>query len=107
MSRLTNMNKGASEVVDKKFTSLLLEGNWKECEYKKTEFGHSYSMIAYATKRAQYCKAVQNKLVEKGYEYGLWQNLRNQKYMDVVNDVVQALTVEEVDNSERFQTMWG
>ena len=103
---LTNMNNKASEIVDSKFKSLLLAGNWEKCNYQKTEFSQSYNMIEYATTRARYCKAIQNKLVTKGYEYGLWQNARNKDYLNAVQGVVDKVTVEDVDKSDRFKTMF-
>lgn len=107
MGALRNMNSKATEIVDAKFKELLLSGNWEKCRYNDNGNGTvSYNMIEYATKSSQYCKAVQNKLVEKGYKYGLWQNLRNQKYLDDVKSVVDGLTAEEVDSSERFRTMF-
>ena len=108
MSRaLKSMNKKATEILDKRFKGLLLEGNWPEVEFKKTEYGgESFSMFAYAEKRSQFSKAIHNKVVEAGYEHGMFQNARNEVYMTVVNTIIQGLTISDVENSDRFRTMF-
>jgi len=106
MTQLKNMNKKATEIADKKFKSLLLDGNWKETEYKKTDFGESYSMFAYSEKRAQFMKAVNDLIINSGFEFGLWQNARNKNYLDAVSSVTAGITPEAVDSSGRFKTMW-
>ena len=108
MSRaLKSMNKKATEILDKRFKVLLLEGNWPEVEYKRNEYGGaSYMLIEYSSKRSQFSKAIHNKVVEAGYEHGLFQNARNEVYMTVVNTIIQGLTISDVENSDRFRTMF-
>lgn len=107
MSRLKNMNKKAVEILDKRFKELLVQGNWPEVEYKRVENGMvSYSMMAYGERRSQFCKAVHDKVVNAGYEFGLWENARNKGYIGAVTTSTEGLTIEEVNNSDRFRTMF-
>jgi len=107
MGALKNMNRKAEDIVDNKFKNLLLKGNWPEVQYRKHSCGSSFNLIEYSTVRSRFVKSVHDRLVKKGIEYGLWQNARNKNYLDAVKDIVDRLTPDQVNNSDRFKTIWG
>jgi len=103
---LKKINSIAYEILNRKFKDLLIKGEFPNVNYKQTDYGHSYDMIAYSTVWAKYTKAVHTKLTDS-FEFGLWHNARNQTYRDEVHKISDALTVEEIENSDSFRTMFG
>ena len=110
---LRNINAGARDIADKAFKKLLIGGAFPKVEYKEYVGSYggtsvSYAMIEYSTVWATYTKIIQNKLIANGYEFGLWTNARNSKYICAVEDAVANITEDEVNNSsDRFRTMFG
>jgi len=105
---LKKINKIANTVIDKKFEELLLSGNWPEIEYRKKADGcESFLLIEHATKRAQFAKAIHNVVVAAGFEHGIFENARNDKYVKALQGAADTLTVQDIDKSERFGTMFG
>lgn len=107
------MNKGAYNIASAGFKKLLKSGAFPKVEYKESEgmYGGtsvSYAMIEYSTVWATYTKIAQNKLIASGFEFGLWTNARNSKYITAVEEAVHPITEEEVNgSSDRFRTMFG
>jgi len=107
MKSLTKLNKIAYAIMERKFKELLINGNFPEVEYKRIEgYSVSYNMIEYSTKWAQFTKAVHTKLKDK-FEFGIWQNARNLRYSDEVTKITESLTLDDINSSDRFQTMFG
>jgi hypothetical protein len=106
MGSLKRVNKVAKDIMDKKFTEFLLAGNWPEIQYHKGVDTESFELIAYSAKHAQFSKAVHNRLVTAGYEYGVFQNKRDDKYRSTVQRIADALTISDVDASDKFKTMF-
>jgi len=110
---LRNMNAGARDIANKAFKELLIAGAFPKVEYKESVgmyngMSVSYAMIEYSTVWATYTKIIQNKLIANGYEFVLWTNARNSKYIVAVEDAVHNTTEDEVNNSsDRFRTMFG
>ena len=111
-TRQRNMNNGAHGIAKKAFADLLKAGAFPKIEYSESVgmYGGtntSYSMIEYSTVWATYTKVVQKKLIEAGFEFGLWQNARNKLYLAAVEEAVKGITETQVNEcSDRFRTMW-
>jgi len=111
-TKLTNMNKGAHDIASSAFKKLLIAGAFPEVDYKEVPgmyggISTSYSMMDYSTRWSQFSKVVQKKLITDGFEFGLWQNARNSKYICAVEDAVSGITEDEVNEcSDRFRTMF-
>ena len=108
MTAQRNMNSKAREIAQNKFKDMMRNGAFPKVQYKDGNGFQSYSMIEYSTTWARFCKVVQNELVAKGIEFGLWQNARNQSYLNTVKEVCDGITEDKVNASEeKFQTIWG
>ena len=103
---LRSVNRIANSAIDSTFKSLLLKGHWKEVGYEKFDSGERYNLIAYSTKRSQVAKVFHDKIVEKGFENGIFQNARNKAFQDAIDKISNEITVDEVEMSARFKTMW-
>ena len=110
---LRKMNSGAYDIARTSFQNLLKSGAFPKIQYKESPgmFGGtntSYAMIEYSTIWGKYTKVIQNKLIAKGFEFGLWQNARNSKYIEAVEDTTKSTTEQEVNEStERFKGIFG
>ena len=110
---LKNMNNQAQEIARESFKDLLRKGAFPKVQYAESDGQYggkniSYSMIEYSTVWATYAKIVQKNLVESGFEFGLWTNARNSKYLKAVEEAVKDITEKQVnESSERFQTIFG
>jgi len=107
MTRQTNLNKKAREIAQTKFKDMLKAGACPELNYKSGDGFESYNMIEYSTVWARFIKVAQLKLVELGFEYGFWENKRNQNYLNAVSKSVEGIKEEELNPKlERFSTIW-
>jgi len=106
MGSLKKVNSIADEILNKKFKELLLSGNWPEVEYHETDGMHGFNLMKYTDKHSQFAKAIHAKVISAGYEFGIFQNKRDDKYRSTIKRIVDAITVAEVDASDRFKTMW-
>jgi len=113
MGALRNMNNQTREIANKKFKELLISGAFPEVKYEENPgmYGGksvSYSMIEYSTVWATFSRVVQDGLVAKGFQFGLWQNARNKVYLAAVSEVTSGITEKQVNenSSKRFRTMW-
>ena len=109
MTKQRNMNNGAYEIAQTKFKDMLRNGAFPKIEYESGNGFEKYSMIEYATTWARFTKVVHEALKLKGFEYGLWQNARNQTYLGAVTEIVNSITEQQINENmeERFQTMFG
>mgnify|MGYP003153666402 CR=1 FL=1 len=110
---LRNMNSRAYDIANTSFKNLLKGGAFPKIQYKESPgtyggISTSYEMIEYSTIWGKYTKVIQNKLIAKGFEFGLWQNARNSKYIVAVEDATYSTTEQEVNEStERFKGIFG
>ena len=113
MGALRNMNKDARKIAKEKFEQLLDSGAFPKVEWKKIKDASgftstSYAMMEYSTVWATFTKVIQDRLIEKGFEFGLWQNARNKVYLAAVLAVTSGIEENQVnENNGRFTTMFG
>lgn len=102
---LRNINKIVYNYAKAKFKEMLKAGAFPKIQYKYSECSESYAMMEYSTVWARFSKIVHNKLIERGYEYGIWQNSRNAKFTKDVDTVVSGVTEDLVNQQpDRFKT---
>ena len=104
---MAKTNKIVAAALRAKLEKLMLEGNFPEVGYKKTEYGHEYMALEYSMVHSRAAKVVDFDLKKRGIPDGIFANKRSQAFTDRVNECMFALTPERIKaEPERFRTMF-
>ncbi len=94
---MANVNSFVSDRMEEKIRDLCLAGHFPKVEYKDTGKFRSYSLMEYTELRARIAKLVSDKLIEAGYEKGVFATrLRSKAFQDKATEIVKGLTVDEI-----------